>query len=114
MNNHGKCNSKDIEDDDLDLNDLLIYIDKHGTISNEKKKKVFNPDLISIGNKQIIIKRSLFKHDQLLKEKLLKLPREGIDDVLRMILETIFVRYLSERIYIELYDWEIILINDDQ
>jgi hypothetical protein len=100
-----------IEEDDF-LNATYHYIRRFGIKADKKGNRILNPKHIIISNSQIRINRSFFKRDIPLLRALEELPKEGTEDVLRMVFDSIYYAVLDKKEHADLDDKEFILIDD--
>ena len=102
-----------LEEEDDVLNTLYDYIRRFGIKVDKKDNRVLNPRHIIISKSQIRINRSFFKADIPLLGALEKLPKEGTEDILRMVFDALLFRDLGKKGYIEeLKNKDFILIDD--
>lgn len=108
----GRYTPYDSEEDDF-LNTLYDYIRRRGIKDDNKEGHILNRKYIVFSNSQVRINRSLFKADLSLLNALEELPQEGIEDVLRMVFDTLLFRDLRHQGYSEdLENKDFILIDD--
>lgn len=95
------------------LNTLYDYIRRYGIKVNATKGRVVNHKHIAFSNSQVRVNQSFFEDDLPLLNALVELPKEGIDDVLRMVFDTLLLRDLKDTYYDNnLENKEFILIDD--
>lgn len=102
----------DKEKDEVEiLNATYDYIRRFGIELDNKGNRAFNPRHIIMNNTQILINRSFFKGDLLLLEALEKLPKDSIEDGLRIVFDAIGM-FLRKKDHTNWNNKDYILIDD--
>lgn len=99
-------------EDDFDiLGGLYDHISEYGVKTTKQGNTILNPNYIKKGNKQIIVNLSLFKNNRQLLNRLMRLPEEGIQDILRITIKPILYLNLSKKDNSDLSDWDVVVIR---
>lgn len=93
------------------LGDLYDHISEYGVKTTKQGNTILNPNYIKKGNKQIIVNLSLFKNNRQLLNRLMRLPEEGIQDILRITIKPLLYLNLSKKDNSDLSDWDVVVIR---